>query len=187
MKNRNMTKKIGKKQRKGSRKGMKGGFWPFTSNKPIDPNQPQPPKKTVWEILFGSKKPVEDTTKINADANANIEMKPNPLIASNENLAITEPEVAAAPVIVEPVTEKVAVEEPAVIPQGVENKMMYRGEGGKKRRMMKKKTAVKFPRVVVVLHDKDTPMHNETSTNHLSNGGKKRTKKMMKKRSRRYL
>ena len=63
MKNRNMAKKTLKKQKKVSRKSMKGGFWPFTSSKPVDPNQPQPVsqpvKKGFWESLFGSKKPAE--------------------------------------------------------------------------------------------------------------------------------
>ena len=45
-----------KRLNKNSRKKMKGGFWPFTSSQPVDPNQPAPVKRTWSNFLFGSKK-----------------------------------------------------------------------------------------------------------------------------------
>jgi hypothetical protein len=192
MKNKNISKKNLKKNlKKASRKNMKGGFWPFTSSKPVDPNQPLPVKKTLWERLFGSKKPVEDTTQ----NNANVEIKPNPLITSNENLVKTEPVVVPEPVAetepivaapaMQPVSENVVVKDNAVIPQAVENKMMYRGEGGKKRkRNTRKKNDVKQPVSTVVLQD-NYPAHNEISTANHSSGGKKDKKKTSKKCSNR--
>jgi hypothetical protein len=126
MKNRNMAKKTLKKQKKVSRKSMKGGFWPFTSSNSVDTSQPQqvsqPVKKGFWESLFGSKKTDEHLAPVPAVVPAPVPVVP-------------------APVPVVPVKEEVVVE-----PDNIGGEKQpelggnYRGQGGKRKNTKKNRS-----------------------------------------------